>query len=207
MAFETWALFVAVSILPVLSPGPAILLAISNSIRFGPSATFFSALGNTLGLTILGFAVAFGLSALMTASAAAFTIVKIAGGLYLLYLGVKLWRSGKALEFDAATRGPAKSPRKFFLEALLLALTNPKGLILVAALIPPFVNHSLPVLPQVAILSLTFATMCFFNHLFLAFAGSRARRFLSSERRLLAVRRVLGSLFMGFGVALALTSR
>ena len=59
---------------------------------------------------------------------------------------------------------------KFFLEALLLSLTNPKGLILVAALIPPFVNHSLPVLPQVAILSLTFATMCFFNHLFLAFA-------------------------------------
>jgi threonine/homoserine/homoserine lactone efflux protein len=207
MALQTWALFVAVSILPVMSPGPAVLLAISNSIRFGPTATFFSALGNTLGLTILGFAVAFGLAALLTASAAAFTIVKIAGALYLLYLGLRLWRNGKALEFDPVTSGPVKSPMKLFLEALLLALTNPKGLVLVAALIPPFVDHNLPALPQVAILSLTFAVMCFFNHLFLAFAGSRARRLLSSERRLLAVRRVLGSLFMGFGVALALTSR
>src|ERR1700752_5078670 len=100
MTFEAWALFVAVSILPVMSPGPAILLAISNSIRFGPSATMYSAMGNTLGLTILGFAVWFGLAALMTAPAAAFTAVKIVGAIYLCYLGVKLWLSGKALDFS-----------------------------------------------------------------------------------------------------------
>jgi homoserine/homoserine lactone efflux protein len=190
-----------------MSPGPAILLAISNSIRFGPSATMYSAMGNTLGLTILGFAVGFGLAALMTASAAAFTAVKVIGAIYLCYLGVKLWLSGKALDFSPEAAVIPKTPEKLFLEALLLALTNPKALVLLAALIPPFVNHQLPVFPQVAIYSLTYAVLCFFNHLFLAYAGSRVRGFLSSERRVLTVRRALGTLFIGFGAALALASR
>ena len=65
MLINTWLLFVAISIVPAISPGPAILLAISNSLRYGAKATFYSALGNALGLTILGFAVAFGLAALL----------------------------------------------------------------------------------------------------------------------------------------------
>lgn len=207
MTFETWLLFLAVAVLPALSPGPAVLLAISNSIRFGPSATIYSAMGNSLGLTLLGLAVASGLAALMAASAYAFTIVKIIGAIYLCYLGVKLWKSGKALDFGSAYAGPLKSRKKLFFEALLLALTNPKGLVLVAALLPPFVNHELPVFPQAAVLSMTFAALCFGNHLFLAFAGAKVRRFLSSERRVLAVRRALGGLFIGFGAALAFSSR
>ncbi len=207
MTFETWLLFLAVAILPALSPGPSVLLAISNSIRYGPSATLYSAMGNSLGLTLLGVAVAFGLAALMAASAHAFTVVKIIGAIYLCYLGIKLWKSGKALDFAAATAGPAKSRKKLFFEALFLALTNPKGLVLVAALVPPFVNHNAPVFPQAAILSMTFAGLCFCNHLFLAFAGAKMRRFLSSERRVLAVRRALGGLFIGFGAALAFSSR
>lgn len=207
MTFETWAFFVLVSILPALSPGPAVLLAISNTIRFGPSATFYSALANSLGLTILGLAVAFGLSALMAASAHAFTAIKIVGALYLAYLGIKLWLSGDALDFTSDANAAPKTRKRLFLEALLLAVTNPKGLVLLAALLPPFINYELAVFPQAAILSLTFAVMCFFNHLFLAFAGARARRFLSSQRRMLAVRRALGTLFIGFGAALALSSR
>lgn len=207
MTFETWAFFLLVSILPALSPGPAVLLAISNSIRFGPSATFYSGLANSIGLTILGLAVASGLSALMAASALAFTAVKIVGALYLGYLGTKLWLSGGALDFGAGANAAPKSRKRLFFEALLLALTNPKGLVLLAALLPPFINHEVPVFPQAAILSLTFGTMCFFNHLLLAFAGARARRFLSSERRMLAVRRALGTLFIGFGAALALSAR
>ncbi len=207
MTFETWAVFVLVSILPVLSPGPAILLAISNSIRFGPSSTVYSALANSIGLTVMGFAVAFGLSALMSASAIAFTAVKIVGAVYLSYLGVKLWLSGKAFDFGSLESAWPKSRKKVFFEALFLALTNPKSLVLVAALLPPFINRDLPVFPQAAILSVTFATMCFFNHLLLAVLSGRARRFFASERRMLAVRRALGSLFIGFGAMLALSAR
>lgn len=89
----------------------------------------------------------------------------------------------------------------------MLALTNPKGLVLLAALLPPFINRDLPIFPQAAILSITFAVMCFFNHLLLAYAGGHARRFLASDRRVRAVRGVLGTLFLGFGAALALSTR
>jgi len=207
MDIQTWLLFVAVAILPALSPGPGILLAVSNSIRFGPEATYYSAIGNALGLTILGFAVAFGLAALMAASAYALNAIKIVGAVYLIYLGVKLWWGGKALDIQAGVETARKTPRQLFMEALILALTNPKGLVLLTALLPPFVNHEHPVIPQVAIFSITFAVMAFCNHIFLAFAGSRLRHFLTSERRMLNVRRALGGLFVAFGAALALSTR
>jgi homoserine/homoserine lactone efflux protein len=207
MTAETWALFVLVSILPAMSPGPAILLAISNSVRFGASATLFSALANSLGLTVLGLGVAFGLSAVMNASAAAFTIMKIVGALYLGFLGVKLWITGKSCEFGETGNTAARSRKKLFFEALLLAVTNPKGLVLLAALLPPFIDRSQPVLPQAAILSITFAVMCFFNHLLLAFASGHTRRFLTSKSRMRTLRCALGTMFLGFGAALALSAR
>ncbi len=78
MALEAWLLFLLVSIVPVVSPGPAILLAINNTLRFGRQATVWSALGNSLGLIVLG------LGELMSASATAFTVLKLTGAVYLV---------------------------------------------------------------------------------------------------------------------------
>jgi threonine/homoserine/homoserine lactone efflux protein len=156
---------------------------------------------------MLGLAVSFGLSALMATSALAFAALKIAGAIYLVYLGIKLWRGRSGLDFAEAAHALPKSRGALFFEALLLALTNPKGLVLVAALLPPFINRDLPVLPQAAVLSLTFAAMCFCNHLFLAATASSARRFLASGQRMRALRRTLAAFFVGFGAALALGAR
>jgi homoserine/homoserine lactone efflux protein len=207
MPLKLWIVFVFVSILPAISPGPAVLLAVSNSIRFGPSATVYSALANSIGLTLMGIAVVFGLSALISASTVAFAAVKIAGAIYLCYLGVKLWRRAEAFDLTASATPASKRPAKLFVEALVLALTNPKSFVLVAALLPPFIDRDLPVFPQAAILSLTFAAMCFLNHLLLAFAAERLRGVLVSKSRMSAVRRALGTLFIGFGAALALNAR
>ncbi len=207
MALETWLVFVAVSLLPVISPGPAILLAVSNTFRYGASSVLYSAIGNALGLTLLGFAVAFGLAAIMNASALAFTIVKFIGAGYLCYLGIKLWREGKTLTVLADPAQIRKSNLGLFTQALLVSLTNPKALVVLAALIPPFVNKSEPVIPQVAVMSVTYAGLCFLNHLAIALAGGKVRRFLSSERRVLIMRRSLGVLFIAFGAALAAAKR
>jgi threonine/homoserine/homoserine lactone efflux protein len=206
MLINTWLLFMAVAILPVLSPGPGMLLAISNALRFGPQATFYSALGNSIGLTALGLFIAFGLAAILEISAVAFTILKIVGAAYLVYLGIKLWRDGKAISLPGDIE-PVMSRAKLFRQAFFLAITNPKALVLMAALFPPFIDHTKPLLAQAVILSVTYAVMCFANHLMLAMAGGRIRRFLSSERRIVAVRRVLGTMFIGFGAALAGASR
>lgn len=206
MSIENWLLFIAVATLPAISPGPGILLALSNALRYGPRATFYSATGNALGLIVISFAVGFGLAAILAVSTLAFTIVKLVGAAYLIYLGIKLWRDGKALALPGMTDAPVSRSR-LFRQALFVSLTNPKALVLIAALIPPFVDKNGPVLLQVTILSVTYALMCLANHLLLAFAGGKVRRFLSSEGRLIAVRRVLGTLFVGFGVALASAGR
>ena len=75
------------------------------------------------------------------------------------------------------------------------------------ALLPPFINPDFPILAQAAVLSLTFANLCFCNHLFLAATASSIRHFLASGRRMLALKRALGALFVGFGAALAVSAR
>lgn len=206
MVVESFLLFLVVAILPALSPGPGMLLALSNSLRHGPRATFYSALGNSLGLMLMGFAVAFGLAAVFAISAMAFTIVKITGGAYLVYLGIKLWRDGTALPLGGQDQTPLR-PAKLFWQALLISITNPKAILLLAALIPPFVDHTEPIMMQVAVMSATYALICFGNHLLLAQAGGRIRLLLASRKRMKAVQRVLGSMFVGFGAALAVASR
>lgn len=207
MELKTWLIFMAVSIFPVISPGPAILLAVSNALRFGPRATLYSATGNMLGLICVGFAVAFGLAAIMAASATAFAIVKFVGAIYLIYLGVKLWRDTGAFVPQTGAAPLAKTPAKLFGEAFFISITNPKAIIILAALIPPFVDASKAAFPQVAIMSATYAGMCFLNHLALAFAGGWMRRMFASERRMRNLRRTLGAMFIGFGAALATASR
>ncbi len=207
MTLQTWLTFVLVAILPAVSPGPAILMALSNSLRFGPRSVVYSALGNALGLIVLGFGVAFGLAAIMKTLPAIFVAIKIFGAAYLFYLGLKLWRNETSFQFDESQSAPSKSHRLLFFQALLLSLTNPKGLVLLAVLLPPFVDQDKPVLTQVGLLCVTFAIMCFGNHMFIAFTGAKVRAYLASARFAQGLRRILGGLFMVFGASLALSAR
>lgn len=207
MTFETWLLFVAVAIAPALSPGPGILLAITNTLRYGAWAVPYSAAGNSLGLMAMGFAVAFGLAALMVVWPWAVWAVKLLGGAYLVYLGVKLWRRPVAMRVEAGHDDRPRSRRSLFGEALMVSLTNPKALALMAALLPPFVPQGPLVITHVTILSVTYGGMCFLNHLAIGHFGGRLRRFLSSEARVVALSRTLGVAFIGFGLALASANR
>jgi len=206
MPLETWLLFVLVSTLPAMSPGPAVLLAISNALRFGAVATAISALGSAVGLFVLGFAVAYGLDALLSRSAMLFTALKLAGALYLAWLGAKLIRNKAAFELPTPGAARAKSPAGLFLEALIVALTNPKAVLLLAALMPHFLTAG-PQAVTVAILAATYAGLCFANHLLLGVLGGRLRRRLASARLRTWLRGSLGACFIGFGGALAAMSR
>lgn len=206
MALDVWLLFVAVSLAPAISPGPAILLAISNALRYGSWATVYSALGNAAGLCLIGFAVAFGIGALMEASALAFALVKIVGGFYLAYLGIRVWRNGAAFEVSREPAHCKRSRLGLFSEAFFVAVTNPKAVVLLAALFPHFISDS-PSVAEVAVMSATYAGLCFLNHLALAVLGGRIRSGLSSERIKTRLRRGLGATFIGFGVSLAALSR
>lgn len=207
MPFDLWLVFVAVSLLPAISPGPGVMLAISNTLRFGRNATLASATGNAAGLVVIGYAVAFGFGALMATSALAFTVLKFIGAAYLIYLGIKVWRDASSFEATATGSNQSKSSWKLFLEAFLVSVTNPKAILVITALFPQFMHARTIDFTETAILSFTYASLCFANHAAIAFAGSHLRRFLTSARRIRWVRRVTGGLFVGFGSALAAASR
>jgi homoserine/homoserine lactone efflux protein len=207
MTLETWLLFMLVSLLPAISPGPGILLAISNALRFGRNAALWSGAGNAVGLAILGFAVTMGLGAVMAASAILFTAIKYVGAVYLLYLGFKLLRDKSAFKIDTTGSATQRTNRQFFTTALFVSLTNPKAIFIIAALFPQFIGPETGNLVNTAILSVTYATMCYINHVGLAIFGGRMRQFLQSDHIAKWLRRTLGAAFIGFGTALATFSR
>ncbi|MEP2704884.1 MAG: LysE family translocator [Roseibium sp.] len=207
MSLESWLLFVAVSLIPAISPGPGVLLAISNTLRFGRNATLASASGNATGLVLIGFAVAFGFGAIMSTSALAFTILKFAGAAYLIYLGIKIWRDKSSFNSLDGCLAKRKSHRALFSQALLVSITNPKAILVITALFPQFMQGSGFDLKLTLILSLTYAILCFANHAAIAIAGDRLRRLVASTSRMRLVRRITGGLFVSFGAALATASR
>ncbi len=207
MPFETWLLFMLVSLLPAISPGPGVLLAISNALRFGQNAALWSGAGNAVGLAILGYAVTLGLGAIMATSALLFTSIKYVGAAYLLYLGIKLLKDKTAFKLDTTVPAKRRSNRQFFTTALIVSLTNPKAIFVIAALFPQFIDPGTNSLLSITILSITYAVMCYLNHVFLAVFGGRMRDYLQSDRIVKWLRRTLGAAFIGFGAALATFSR
>lgn len=207
MPIETWLLFVFVSIIPVISPGPGIFLSVSNALRYGPHATFFSSMGNSLGLLILCYLIALGLGAIMTQSVIWFTIIKFLGAGYLIYLGFKALKDKTFLAVDETQPRKMRSPWFFFSQGVVVSLTNPKALILIAALIPTFMTKGQIDFVEISVLSFTYSIMCLFFHWCLALSCGKMRQFLSSPDRVSLVRRITGVGFIGFGLSLAAASR
>lgn len=209
MELSTWLLFVAVGTAAVLSPGPAILLAISNSVRFGMAKVFVSTLGNMAGLFILSSAAIFGLGAVLKTSTHLFLAVKVIGAAYLIYLGVRQWRS-KAnffadqevpdkLENSQSQKNSKKSNLKIFSEGFLIAMTNPKAILFFTALFPPFLNTNQALAQQFLIMTFTFMAMSLICLMSYGLLASKAKNWFSQGSRTKWFNRTLGSVFIAIG--------
>ncbi len=203
MQFTTWLLFLVVAFIAVISPGPAILLSISNSIRFGISKVLLSSFGNICGLFLLSTATIFGLGAVLKTSTNLFLIIKIIGAVYLIYLGVRQWRS-KTNFFDGVQNKNVqiKSNKRFFVEGFLIAMTNPKAILFFTALFPQFINTTQALTPQFWIMTITFMTISFTVLVSYGLIATKAKRWLSTGERAKWFNRTLGSLFVIIGIGL-----
>ncbi|WP_299871258.1 LysE family translocator [uncultured Cocleimonas sp.] len=203
MGISSWLLFIAVAIAAVASPGPAILLAISNSIRFGLSKVLLSSLGNISGLFLLSLAAIFGLGAIIKTSTTLFLIVKVIGAGYLIYLGVKQWRT-KSNFFDEATLQSSfekrKSAKRHYLEGFFIAMTNPKAILFFTALFPQFLNTQESLSIQFFIMTLTLMAMSFIALMTYGLLASKAKRWFAEGERTKWFNRVLGSVFISIGI-------
>ncbi len=204
MQLHTLLAFTAVAAVAILSPGPATLLALRNSMAWGPRRAVWSTLGNVCGLFCLSAAAMLGLGVVLQSSAVLFGLVKLLGAGYLFYVGVRqILGRGVSLvpaDADAPTAPPPRS--RLFVEALLTASTNPKPILFFTALFPQFLDDHAPLLPQFFVLTGLFMALSFTSLVTYAMLASRARALLARPRFTLWLNRSVGALFVGFGAAL-----
>lgn len=206
MSIELWLAFVAASAVLLIIPGPTILTVISYSMTHGRRANVplvaAVALGDSTALVVS----LLGLGALLATSAFWFTVVKWAGGLYLLYLGIKLLRAGISSVELSEPAAPG-SRWKLFANTYLVTALNPKGIVFFVAFLPQFINPGLAVTQQLWVLAVTFVAMAALNAtLYAVFAGS-ARKLLSSPRAQRRFNLAGGSLLSAAGVWALLAKR
>ncbi|MEM6322545.1 MAG: LysE family translocator [Pseudomonadota bacterium] len=207
MAFQTWLAFVAAASVLVLIPGPTVLLVLSYAISQGRRVAVSTAAGVALGDLIAMTASLAGLGAVILASAMLFTLLKWIGAAYLIYLGVRLWRSAPAAELDLSTpMASPEAPRVFFHAAAVTAL-NPKSIVFFIAFVPQFIAVDQPLLPQFAILIATFVAIGGLNALAYALLADLVRARIARPRVLSWVSRLGGSALIAMGAATAAIKR
>ena len=190
MSLDTLLLFVLASLALAITPGPTMLLALSNGISGGMRAAAWGIAGASMGSCIVITTVALGLGSLLAASEWLFDAIRVAGVLYLFWLGIKLWRTppadvGAAL---AVSSIPPLRGRLALLRSLAVALSNPKSLLFFAAFLPQFVDITHPQGPQYLVLGAIFVGIDTLVMLAYATAGTQAVRWLS-QRSLRALNR------------------
>ena len=203
MNIEHLLLYSVVSFFYIVSPGPAVFLAISNGMTAGTKAVAMSSAGNITGLLLLSIISILGLGALIVASATFFFFVKLLGASYLVYLGIKQLR---AQQTSFSSEGiPATKHRRlfsYFREGFLMAITNPKAIIFFTALFPQFLNLDSAIMPQFLSMTAIFMAISFGVLFSYGNISLSAKGFLASEQRMRWFHRITGGLFISMGIGL-----
>jgi threonine/homoserine/homoserine lactone efflux protein len=199
MSFESWAAFTAASTVLLIIPGPTVLLVLSYALGQGWRTALPMAVGVALGdFTAMTLSMV-GLGALLAASATLFTLLKWVGAAYLVYLGVKLWRAGGALE--AAPRTDVASAARMLGHAWLVTALNPKSITFFVAFLPAFLDPQADFLTQMLVFETTFLLLAFANAFGYALVASRARGVVSNPQANGVINKVGGGLLIGAGAA------
>jgi threonine/homoserine/homoserine lactone efflux protein len=200
------AVFVAAALALLLVPGPAVLYIVARSVHQGRAAGLASVLGIHVGTLVHILAATVGLSAIVVSSATAFTVVKLVGAAYLVYLGLRtLLRGDGAVE--SAPAGPTRGRRRDFAEGLVVNVLNPKTALFFLAFLPQFVDPEAGRLAlQILVLGFVFLLLGLVTDSLWAIAAGTAGGWLRGHRGFVRSQRyVSGSVYLGLGVVTALT--
>ncbi|GAB3395702.1 LysE family translocator [Humibacter soli] len=190
-------------------PGPSVLFVVSRSLTLGRRAGLATVFGNAVGVYVQMLAIAFGIGVIVEESVTVFTIVKLVGAAYLVYLGVQAIRHRKSLTAALGSRVDAKSALRVMADAFVVGVANPKAVVFFAAILPQFVDRGAGNVPiQMLLLGAVFFCLALFSDGAWALAAGAARAWLLRRPRRLEVVGGLGGIAMiGIGAQLAVTGR
>jgi homoserine/homoserine lactone efflux protein len=207
MALTHWLFFCGVSLLMCFTPGPAVLLAVSNSIDVGAKRTVFSSVGSSVGIFVVSGLAMIGMGAILATSANAFLVMKVVGAIYLIWLGMKRWRSNEALISNdadqATTQRRERKNWQLVAQGLGVSLTNPKAILFFSALFPQFIVPDMPLFTQYLLLTSTFAICALISHAFYVVLISLVKKHVAARAKLF--NRIVGGTFIALGLGLLKT--
>ena len=194
-----YAAFIGACVLLTLIPGPNVALIMANAIAYGVRTGLLTVCATTTALALQLVLVLAGLAALLAAASSVFVWLRWIGVVYLIWLGVKQWRT---IARDEEMQPKPLPVRAILARAAAVGLTNPKTLLFYAALFPQYVNAHLPAAPQIAILGVTLISVAMTVDGLWAITAGRARALLLRRARFR--NRLTGGLLIGAGVGLAI---
>ncbi len=202
-----WVAFLVASFLFIQVPGPSLLFMLGRALTVTLREALLSVVGNACGLLAQALLVAIGLGAVVAANATAYSVVKLAGAAYVVWLGVQAirHRGDARLALLAGERAPERAGAAW-LTGFVVGVTNPKTVMFFVAFLPQFTSPTAPTAPQIALLGLVFALMELASDSAWATLAGRARRWLARvPQRLDAIGATGGVLMIGLGATLVAT--
>jgi threonine/homoserine/homoserine lactone efflux protein len=201
--------FALISFALIIVPGPNVIFVITRSLMLGRAAGVGTALGGQVGVYAQVAAVAFGIGALVERSVALFTMIKLAGAGYLVYLGVQGIRHRRSLRNALNTAAEPKSAARIVRDGIAVGASNPKSIVFFAAILPQFADRQAGHVPaQMLLLGAVFMAIAVLCDSSWALAAGTARAwFARSPRRLDRLGGAGGLVMIGIGASLAITGR
>ncbi len=201
MSLELFAAYLLACIVFTLVPGPTVTLIVANSLTHGTRAGLANVAGTQAGLAVFVGVLAVGLASVIETMGVWFDWIRFLGATYLVWIGIKMFRSTGRLDDPGQTKRPRGG---FFLQGFLVMLSNPKVLIFFGAFIPQFVDPSGNYVAQVIVLGLIAMLTAAVTDGAYAILTCRART-MFTQARVRLVSRLSGAFLIGGGVWLALT--
>ncbi len=208
IAFEIWFAFVLAGSLISVIPGPTVLLVITRALEHGRRSVWPLTCGVMVGDAVALVLSIVGLGALLAASAVLFTLVKWLGAVYLIWLGVMLWRRLPVSDAgDYVPVASAKTDRSLFMETLVVTALNPKSIVFFIAFLPQFVDAGGNVPLQLCALGATFVVIGGINAFAYALFAGGIKGLLTQDAVARRFRRCGGAALVGAGVWAATVQR
>jgi threonine/homoserine/homoserine lactone efflux protein len=202
----TLSVFVPMFMLVSLTPGMCMTLAMVLGMTQGVKRTLWMMIGELLGVGLVAVAAGAGVAALMLKTPEVFVLFKWLGGAYLVYLGVMMWRSrGRMAIPDGLDQNAPAARGQLFVQGFMTAIANPKGWAFFMVLLPPFLDDTRPLAPQLGMLVAVILTLEFASLMIYTTGGKTLRRLLARGAGVRLMNRVSGTLMVGVGLWLALS--
>ena len=180
-------------------------LSLSMGMSIGLKRTLNMMYGELIGVGIVATLSVIGVATIMLQYPFMFTLLKYAGGAYLIYLGIQMWRSKGKMSLNTQTENFNISNKSLALQGFITAIANPKGWAFFIALLPPFIDKNISLFPQLSILIFIILALEFICLLIYASGGNTLRRLLQDSSNVRLINKIAGTMMMAIGVWLALT--